>query len=63
MEKLEISTPFCILQHFNTFVDRMYQKVYLSPITKKADFLLVTLAEGAYTILYNHYNTQGIDGI
>jgi len=27
----------------------MYQKVYLSPITKKADFLLVTLlAEGAY---------------
>jgi hypothetical protein len=48
MEKLEINTPFCILQHFNIFVDRMYQKVYLSPITKKTDFLLVTLAERAY---------------
>ena len=55
MEKLEISTPFCILQHFSTFVDRMYQKVYLSPITKKTDFLLVTLAERAYNIIMADY--------
>jgi len=52
MKKLEINTPFGYLQHINTFVDQMYQNLCLSPVAKNADFLLVTLAERAYSNNY-----------